>query len=382
MSIIKNQTAFIQKRFGDVFLTWFKNSKTFVLLRQPANDVFQRFIKGIHTSEIIDYCKENYSQVEENIPQFVDDIIGNINILNQSNSDEPALPNKLSFKNSFRTKYIKNYYLFGDQHVLFKYSTPYLKELVHPLFSHLQTTNKKKPDYQIELVEVNEQLVFKCNKNIIEIYSSQEAEYFKGAILKYLYSILYKKDYNSWMMTLHASGVEYNNEAVLFSASAGSGKSTLSAILQANGYQLLSDDFIAADEKANVYPFPSAISVKEGSVDVLSAYYPELTNGPTYIASTGKQVRYIENNNPINSSYSGSRVKAIVFVKFKTDVECQCKLVDRSDAIPLLLNEIWVQPKANNINRFFEWLNTCAFYELEYSDHRDALGCVAKIFKS
>lgn len=380
MSTIQSKLSYIEKDIGDGHVVWFKNSGLFVLLEKPAYDVLHLYSKNIDSLKIVEYCQEQYSKLEQNIPQFVDEIIKNIDKLNESTS-----PLVLNTSGTFSDNHVLNVfsdhqYLFGESYIRIRYASDYLKDLIHPLFSHLETDKKRSSTFLLELTIADNLLLLRSNNKTIETFPLNAIEYFKGAILKYLYSLLHEKDVDAWMMTLHASGVVWNNEAVLFSAEAGSGKSTLAALLQAHGYKLLSDDFLTADENAGVYSFPSAISVKDGAVDVLSDYYPELKNMPSKLASNGKQVRYIQNRNREIKKESGFKVKAIVFLKFTSQNDPLLELMDKKEAIQLLLKEIWVNPEPKNIGRFFEWINQTLFYRMHYSNTTEALEYVSKIF--
>jgi hypothetical protein len=121
--------------------------------------------------------------------------------------------------------------------------------------------------------------------------------------------------------------------------------------------------------------------VKDGAVDVLSEYYPELKNMPSKMATNGKQVRYIHNRNREIKKESGYRVRAIVFLKFTSKDNSLLELMDKKEAIQLLLKEIWVNPDPKNIDRFFEWINRSAFYRMHYSNTAEALDFVSQIFE-
>jgi hypothetical protein len=381
MNTIQSNLSYIEQDIGESYVVWFKNSGSFVLLEKPAYDVLNMYSQNIDSLKIVEFCQKEYSQLEQNIPQFVDEIIENIDKLNEKKAP-PFLDTSKTYSDTHVLNvFSENLYLFGENYISIRYDSEFLKELIHPLFSHLETDKKRNSTFLIELKIHDNYLILKSNNKTIEIFPFDDVEYFKGAILKYLYSVLHEKDVQDWMMTLHASGVVYNNDAVLFSAEAGSGKSTLSALLQAHGYKLLSDDFLTADENGCVYSFPSAISVKDGAVDVLSEYYPELKNMPSKMATNGKQVRYIHNRNREIKKESGYRVRAIVFLKFTSKDDSLLELMDKKEAIQLLLKEIWVNPDPKNINRFFEWINISAFYRMHYSNTAEALDFVSLIFE-
>lgn len=66
------------------------------------------------------------------------------------------------------------------------------------------------------------------------------------------------------MGVFHASALGNSKKTVLFLGDSGNGKSTSLAILQANGFTCIEDDFVPIDaKKQEVYSFPAAISIKK-----------------------------------------------------------------------------------------------------------------------
>lgn len=180
-------------------------------------------------------------------------------------------------------------------------------------------------------------------------------------------------------MTLHTSGVVHNNKAVLFSVEAGGGKSTLAALLHTHGYQLLFDDLLTADQKAYVYSSPSAISVKDETVDVLINYYPELKDRPIKMASNGKYARYLSNTNKKKEKH-GYEVRAIIFLKFISRKAAFLEPICKKKSIQLLLKEVWVNPEPTHIAKFPDWIDKATFYKMQYSKTFEALEYISKIF--
>jgi HprK-related kinase A len=75
---------------------------------------------------------------------------------------------------------------------------------------------------------------------------------------------------------LHAAVVEKNGLAAILPAPPGSGKSTLTACLVANGWRLLSDELaLIRMDDGLVQPLPRPISLKNTSIDVMRAYQPD-----------------------------------------------------------------------------------------------------------
>ncbi|MBT3385271.1 MAG: hypothetical protein HN778_06025 [Prolixibacteraceae bacterium] len=368
------------KKIDDAHAIWFKNSKTFVLFEEPAFEVFRQYAKGIEIPSIKSICINKYAHLEKNIPQFVDEIIDRINFCNNL-ENEDLISTKYNIQTeefSFRS-FSKITYLMGEW-LTISYGNKYLKQLIHPLFAAFEKEMKQDSENLIELFETNKHLIFKYKGSVTGVFKPGDLVFFKGAVLKLIYSIIYKRSFDYWMMTLHSSGVIRNNKAVLFSGSAGSGKSTLAALLQANGYEVLSDDFIAVGPDGCVNSFPAAISVKTSALNVLTKYYPDLLENPGENVFNRKGVRYLQIQNLSENRKASINVKAFVFVKFVTFNNLVLKELDKKKAIELLLKEAWVKPEPDNVSKFFGWIEHIRFYQLHYSESNQAIKFVEKLF--
>ena len=371
----------IVKKLENAHAIWFQNSKSFILFEEPAFDVFQMVTQEKNPSEITKTCILKYGHLEENIGQFVNEIIQNINFYNNSeNAIEVSLPSKIEDDLQSATSLSYVIYKLGNKRITLCYNNDYLKHAFHPLLKHLEIQPDLPGESSIEVIEKAGKYHFKFNGIKSEIFAAENIEYFTGSVKQQMYSILYDKEFNDWMMTLHASGILKNGKAILFSAAGGSGKSSVAAILKAHGYGYISDDFIAADASGNVYPFPAAISVKEGAVKTLSEFYPELKEKDLELAFTGKKVRYLPVHNESETEAAPFPVKALVFVSYNNSSSFIFEEVGKKEALQLLLKETWVNPLPENVTRFFDWVEKTPFYRLQYSKTNEALDVAEKLF--
>ena len=81
-------------------------------------------------------------------------------------------------------------------------------------------------------------------------------------------------------LIIHSAVVERKGRALLLPVPPGSGKSTLCAALVARGWRLLSDELTIIDlEGGRVVPVPRPISLKNASIDLIRAFWPEAAVG-------------------------------------------------------------------------------------------------------
>lgn len=369
------------KKFGKTNAIWFQQTKSFLLLEEPAFDVFQLYSDGVEVEKITEICQQKYGHLEENISQFVDEIIQHIQYYySPENVDEISKKSLVSDDVQAESVFSTINYKIGEKSITILYGNDYLKFAIHPLIAHLEADVHGNENHVIECFEKDNLLVVKYNGQVVEAFHPDNIEYFTGGIRQLLYSVLFTREYNNWMCMLHASGITSGNQAVLFSAAAGSGKSTISAILKANGYGFLGDDFIATDKNGKAYAFPAAISIKEGSIKTLSEFYPALLETKTVKTFIGKTVKYIPVFNYSEESEKGTSVTAFVFVKFSKTDDYFFEEVEKKEALQLLLAETWVNPEPEIVANFFDWIERTDFYRLVYSETEQALDVVKQIF--
>lgn len=81
-------------------------------------------------------------------------------------------------------------------------------------------------------------------------------------------------------LIIHSAVVERDKRAMLLPAPPGSGKSTLCAALVACGWRLLSDELTIIDlDGGSVVPVPRPISLKNASIELIRAFWPEAAVG-------------------------------------------------------------------------------------------------------
>jgi HprK-related kinase A len=87
-------------------------------------------------------------------------------------------------------------------------------------------------------------------------------------------------------LLLHASSVEKDGKVLIMTGESGSGKSTLSALLGAQGWRFMGDEFALIDPiSGDVHPFPRPVSLKNEAITVMRALLPSTRFGPVQLAT-------------------------------------------------------------------------------------------------
>jgi len=379
--INKDKIVSVSKKIGESTAVWFAASRSFVLFEKPAWEVFDQYNHDHTSPEIVDFLSLSYDLAEEEIQQFVFDIITWVDQLNDPDNKVYHSPElSMEYDDYDFPLFSENHYLIGDQFFYFRYGSEWLMNCFHPAMAHLETCSQEN-DHLLEVFESGDLLVFRYNGKAVEAFDIENSHFLRGSVSQKLFGVIYDIADQDWMVTLHSAAVSDSQSAIIFPAQAGSGKSTISALLQAHGYTVLSDDFNAINRiNGYVYRLPLAISVKEGSLKTLEPFYPELTGITPAMAATGKLVRHLPVENNKTESKKAFPVKAFVFVKYSESEPFIFKEVEKREAIQTLLPETWVNPDPENVAKFFDWFDEIRFYDLQYSNYQDALDAIKLLF--
>lgn len=122
-------------------------------------------------------------------------------------------------------------------------------------------------------------------------------------------------------LMIHAGVVEKHGHTLIFPASPGSGKSTLSAAMAYRGWRLLSDEFaLIRPHDLAVVPFPRLIPLKNESIPVIQQRVPAEALGPAFLGTRKGTVMHLRP--PVESLHQGSEVAQpgqFIFPRYTAD---------------------------------------------------------------
>ena len=180
------------------------------------------------------------------------------------------------------------------------------------------------------------------------------------------------------MGVFHASTISKNNKSIMLTGDSGNGKSTLISILMANGYNIIADDFtpiLRSDLKT--YCFPTAISIKEKSFDLIELLHPQIKDlDQYYIDDIKGHVKYLP---PITDKISAN-CNSVVWVKYAKDLDNNLEKISTEDALQKFLPDAWISNNEVNAKAFMKWVRQTNFYELKYSDNKKLISLVDSLF--
>lgn len=371
------ENEFLNRKIGEHQVVWLAGTNQFVGFEEPAFFVFDSWRKNMDRNQMVNICSERYRTSENESRIFVDELIERIESLASINQlgipiDQDPAASKEFIPQSVRT------YRINNRHFCFFYESVLYENIFHPLLEHLEVEDRVGESVLVEIFGEQEKLLLRVNHLIKGRWGRDETHLFKGAVFLEILNGAYKKLSADWMAVLHASAISNGSETIVFPAAPGSGKSTLAALLVQKGYKLVSDDFVPIDPvEFHAFPFHLALSVKEGSSQLLSNWYPSLREQALFHGKeSNKQVKYL----PLEIETTHSPVHKVVFIKYDRKVDYQFNKIENFNAMKMLLKESWISPSIYNAKRFFDWFSQINCYQLVYSDHEKALLVIDQLF--
>nr|WP_249157362.1 serine/threonine protein kinase [Bradyrhizobium diazoefficiens] len=183
-------------------------------------------------------------------------------------------------------------------------------------------------DLVIEATMLDEQVLFRGEDSRI---SRCEVEALAPTIKAHISERLIRSD--RWVFSLHAATLVRNGAGLLLCGQPGAGKSTLTLQLVDAGFSYAGDDVALVGADGTICGIPFALTVKEGSWDLLSRLHGDRYDA-THCRSDGVRVRYIPIPNAQNQCVSASW---IVFLKRVASGPEELTAIDQLDAMKRLI---------------------------------------------
>ena len=273
---------------------------------------------------------------------------------------------------------IIQYYSFNGVIIKLCYDSEETKSLIHQKYSHLLIHQGNIYNVEYKIFNSDNTLFILKNNQVLGAWGSNQLHEFQGKFSMELMCSFYNKTEHDWMGVFHASTISKNNHSVMFTGDSGNGKSTLVSILMANGYNVIADDFspvLRSDFKT--YCFPSAISIKEKSYNLIEQLHPELKSfNEYYINELKGNIKYL----PAISKETSANCSAVVWVQYSEGAENSMKKISTHEALKKFLPDAWISKEEVNAKAFLKWIKKTAFYELNYSENDKLISIINNYF--
>ena len=303
----------VQKLSENNYLLWSKNSNKYIVLDSKIFNLIN--VKSNFTDQVFlnEIC--NKLNISKNIAKIISSDINDLILdLNQpKNINTPSSSQILLSCN------VNNFYYFNSITIKVSFDSEETKRLIAPKFKHLQINNIERCDVNYSIFRSKNLIFIFKNNDFVGSWSQNEMHEFQGKFSMEFLCSIYNNSEHDWMGVFHASTISKNNQSIMFTGDSGNGKSTLVSILMANGYSIIADDFtpiMRSDLKT--YCFPTAISVKEKSFDLIELLHPKIKDFDQYYIDEIKgHVKYLP---PVTDKINAN-CTSVVWVKYGKDLD-------------------------------------------------------------
>jgi len=375
---MKKRTSLLHKAIEDKTIVWAENANEYLVLENTTAEILEKLSKGTSVNQIAETLSNTLSVPAKESLDFVLEL--ERTFYKEEKVEKLEIVDR--YKNTKRPQNFEFIKFYKINDIVFKISFLSEKELsfIHPKFAHLSIDEVTDFKNNFEVFIKHNYIFLYVNNILIGSWDNANIHFFQGKFSMELIQKIHQKEEDKWLGVFHASAVSNGKKSILFLGDSGNGKSTSLALLQANGFTCLADDFVPIDvNNKDVYSFPAAISIKKNSLETLLPIYPELKNSAEYnFKRLNKIVRYLKPNN--TNFLSHLPCKDLVFIKYEKNSALKFDKIAKIDAFQQLVPDAWLSPIKGNAHVFLDWFGTLNCYQITYSDNNKMIASVAKIF--
>lgn len=382
MQAVNKQMVLFSSSVADKKVVWLPDINKYIVVTSPIDIIVEHLYQGKSDKLILEYCIDKLGLLPDEADQTIHQLKNNLKEL-QKNGNVQKNENQSHLKIHPTTFNCNRYYQINDLVFLIEFETAEIEFLIHPKFAHLEVPQASEFTNHFQLFKIGSKTALAVNGKQIGSWTFEMEHFMTGKVSMEILQKVYNKNEDEWMAVFHAAGISNGKESVLFLGDSGNGKSTLSAILMASGFDVLADDFLPVESATSkLCSFPAAISVKKSAIDLLATQFPELNHTKDYsYPAFNKTVRYLSNPNSAKGKPKKVPCKALVFVKYEVNSGLQFSSLSKDIALQKLVPDSWISPLETNARCFLDWFDRLPCFQLSYSDNEAMVETVKNIFQ-
>jgi len=258
-------------------------------------------------------------------------------------------------------------YCVGDGMLRIRYSSPQSEAIVHPVLMHLEATAALSERNDLVTLYISRDARgFSLFRDGLSVRGPMPGCELAPAVHREVLLAAYES--TDCLAAVHAGAVRNEHGCLLLPGSPGSGKSTLTAALVAEGFTYLTDECALIRPDTHVVrPVPVSLGLKRGSWAMLSHSFPRIEAAPTFCQEDGTEVRYLvppETRLPVDS---GCPAAALVFPIYEPHVPTELTPISTANALYRLAAAGYAIPgplETRVVEELIAWINPLDCYEL------------------
>ena len=344
------------------------------ILNQSARLIWQAIKSGVPFTELVREFASSYDIPHELALGDIERTLDDWRLSLLSRESTPPFPSRTAKATVCSTAdFLDRNYLIHGKNVRVILQTSELAEEIAPRLESLPPAPSV-PEFTFRVVEDSDG--FCIFRDQCCIASEESVGAIRGVLLQEIVRSCRGRD---CLAIFHAGACGSSSRCVVFPAGTQSGKTTLAAVLMKTGLTLYGDDSVLLERDTLSVPvMPFALTVREGSWDVLNPRFPELRAAPV-VSRYGQRVRFLS---PLGMKQDGhcEQVAAIVFVQFARDAANEITALDALQTLLRLKDSgFWVSHDQESIRTFLSWIGTTPSFQLNYSDVDEAASMIRRL---
>jgi hypothetical protein len=363
-----------QSMFGDYWVLWYKLSNSYSVI----DNAFKRLLDYyLESNTVADFENQLAIDYKTSVPK---NIVHTIEAYLKSCNKATASPKKILVEIDLSHRSMVEHYSIRGKAVKIYYDSELVLKTIHPGLAHLAAEATSNQDITFDIYIKEKQLYLFKNEQLICCVPQRDYHLMQGQFIMHLICLTHHKVKDDWIGTFHGSTLTDGNSSVLFVGASGKGKSTLCALLAANGFDLVADDVSPMlSLSKNMYYNPSAISIKEGAFNTLEPLVDGFKDLPVIQFNKSKGlIKYIPCKSPEEDFYP---CRGIILVNYKPKAETKLENVSIKTILETLIPESWLSPNPIHAKEFLDWLETVHIFQLTYSDTKSVTEALTQLFQ-
>jgi hypothetical protein len=370
----------IQDIDDNAVVLWFEKTNRYVVTSKINSELIKQYMNPDNSRDsLVDTISSEFNLNNNDVNKLLDDITIFLSEVNTEDLDNGSIVNEYSAPSS----YIQETYTFGDKIVTIRYESEVVKSLIHPQIAHHASEASKEADILFHIIRNDDTLHLLKNDVHIGAFKTESFHFLQGKFALELTNTIHNTHINNWIATFHASTISNGKQSIMIIGDSGNGKSTLSVLLMAHGFDILCDDFTPLyEDTMHLYRYPAATSIKKGAFDALKPYLKDIdllkthTNGPKKV-----NIKYVPPILNYENQPSCFPCNKIVYVKYNSTGQDQLNLVSSDKVLETLIPDSWISPKEAHASKFIAWFKNVTCYQLNYSNNDFAISKFKNLFK-
>ncbi len=366
--------SYLVKKLDNAHVVWFQASNQWAQFDELQWLIFSLYTQQTKPNDAERIIASNHSLSIKTAQGIVNNLYQSFGKLFNPDFKLPVfVENSSCFQDFIPERTKRHRYSFNSNRFEIAYGSPYLESYIHLPLSHLEVGKDEKTLGVFEVFPYQNKYILRVGGVNGIVLSADEPGQIKRLLYIELSNLFYKKTENDWMAYIHGSAVKRNDKLLVLTSPGGSGKSTMAALLQLNGFEFFSDDFIPVEATTeNIYPFPAALCVKNNVVNILESKNLEL------LKRKGSELAYLRLK-PLELQTLPQKLENIVFIHYSKSLNVDFSPISTLEALQNFMQEAWVGDDLRRAENFIEWFAKLNFYKLEYGNSEEAIKILTKL---